>query len=71
MTSRKIVDLVSSDSERIDLIARFLFGCFRKYAPTWLPDHAACLRQINRSLEADKSSRVMLDDDGHRQVTCR
>lgn len=65
MSSRKIVDLTASDSERINLIAQFLFDCFQKYAPTWVPNHAACLKQIHSSLKDARRSRVMLDEDDH------
>jgi aminoglycoside 6'-N-acetyltransferase I len=63
MTSRRIVNLEASDPARIAFISQFLFECFRKYAPTWLPDNAACLKQIFGSLEPGRHSRVMLDEN--------
>ena len=65
MASRIVVDLISSDSDRIDLISVFLKQCFQKYAPSWLPDNEACLRQLYASLETGRHSRVMLDGDAN------
>jgi aminoglycoside 6'-N-acetyltransferase I len=62
MVSRAIVDLQGSDLERIHLISKFLFECFRKYSPDWLPDNDACLKQILSSLESGRRSRVMLGE---------
>lgn len=58
----RVEDLTGDDSERIDQIATFLVDCFRQYSPTWLPDRAACLEEIEESFAEDRRSRVLLDD---------
>ncbi len=59
-----IVDLRDSDGDRIDQIAEFLFKCFRKYAPEWLPDLESCKEEVQESFEPGRRSRVLIDGDG-------
>ena len=61
----QIVDLEESEKDRIDRIANFLFDCFTKYAPAWLPDEKACQKQIQDSFESNRRSRVAISEDGH------
>jgi aminoglycoside 6'-N-acetyltransferase I len=65
MPTHVIFDLERSDLKRIKLISEFLPECFKKYAPTWLPDNEACLNQIYSSLDSDRVSRVVLNEDDH------
>ena len=62
MSGRRIIDLSPDDQTHIDQIAAFLFECFSKYSPGWLADKAACYRQITHSFNADRCSRVMVDE---------
>lgn len=64
MSSRKIIDLKASDLDRIVAISGFLFDCFQKYSPKWLPDQEHCIKQIHDSFNVDRRSRVMLNEDG-------
>jgi len=60
----EITDLDKGNKERIDQIAQFLFQCFRKNAPEWLPDSESCKQEINKSFQPNRRSRVLMDDDG-------
>ena len=59
-----IVDLRDSDVDRINQIAQFLYKCFRKYAPEWLPDLESCKDEVEESFEPGRRSRVLIDSDG-------
>ena len=61
----QIVDLVETDVIRIEEVAEFLLECTRKYAPDWLLDLDACREEIHDSFDANRRSRVLLDDAGH------
>ncbi|MEM7362820.1 MAG: GNAT family N-acetyltransferase [Pseudomonadota bacterium] len=56
-----ILDLRPEDTDKIEQIAQFLFACFRKYSPTWLPDMAACHEEIKESFASNRRSRVLMD----------
>jgi aminoglycoside 6'-N-acetyltransferase I len=58
----RIIDLVESDTTHIDEVADFVYRCFQKYAPTWVPDITACREEIKKSFDADRRSRLLLDD---------
>jgi aminoglycoside 6'-N-acetyltransferase I len=60
---RRIVTLNETDLEHIETIASFLFDCFRKYSPEWVPNHDACLQEVRDSFEPGKRSRVCLDEN--------
>ena len=61
----EIVDLEENDTDRIGQIAKFLYQCFRKNAPEWLPNLESCNEEIQKSFQADRCSRVLIDRDGN------
>ncbi len=60
-----IVNLEPTHSNQIERICKFLPRCFSKYSPSWLPDKASCLEQIQNSFVEGRVSRVMVDDEGN------
>ena len=58
----RIIDLVESDTTHIDEVVEFVYRCFEKYAPDWFPHIAACHEEIQASFDADRRSRVLLDN---------
>lgn len=61
----RIEDLEETHLDRIERISEFLFDCFSKYAPLWLPDRNTCVKEIYSSFESGRRSRVLLDEDDH------
>ena len=60
----QIIDLLETDAAQIEQVAQFLYACFRKYAPGWLPDIVACREEVQESFQAARRSRILLDDQG-------
>lgn len=60
----RIIDLLESDTTHINEVAEFVYRCFEKYAPDWLPNVAACHEEIKESFATGRRSRVLLDDQG-------
>ena len=60
----EIVDLEKSDKDRVDQIAGFLYRCFQKNAPEWLPNLESCRQEVNKSFQTDRRSRVLIDSHG-------
>lgn len=60
----EIVDLLPSDEDHVNEIAQFLYECFRKYAPEWVPDLESCKKEIQESFQPGRRSRVLLTEDG-------
>lgn len=61
----EIINLEKEDKSRIDQIAKFLYQCFQKNAPEWLPSLKSCRREVNKSFQEDRRSRVLIDGDGN------
>lgn len=57
-----IFDLKKTDTVLIRQISEFLFECFKKYSPEYLPDIAACKSEISESF--NEVSRVMVNNHG-------
>ena len=60
----QIVDLTAEDVPRVRQVADLLLAAFRAPSPDWLPDTAAALAEVERSLKPDRISRVAIDKDG-------
>jgi len=60
----EIIDLKESDLEHVSEISYFLFDCFKKYSPEWLPNLEMCHDEIVESFAPDRKSRVMVDSEG-------
>lgn len=58
----EIFDLKKTDTVFIRQISEFLFECFKKYSPEYLPDITACKAEISESF--NEISRVMVNDHG-------
>ena len=63
-TTTSIVDLLPAATSQIDEIASFLFECFRRYSPSWVPDIASCKAEVMASFHPQQKSRVLLDSQG-------
>jgi len=56
----QIVELKHSDELWIDDISGFLYTCFRKYSPEWLPNLEASREEVKESFQQNRRSRVLL-----------
>lgn len=60
----RIVDLSADDERMLRQAAMLLVDGFREHAPDAWPDLEAGLAEVRESLQRDRISRVVLDDDG-------
>ena len=60
----EISNLRKDNLRHIEQIEQFLFACFQKYSPDWLPTIEACREEILETLEDGKSSCVALNHRG-------
>jgi aminoglycoside 6'-N-acetyltransferase I len=60
----QIIDLHEEDTARVEQIAWFLYSCFQTNAPAWLPDLESSRREVAKSFQPEKRSRVLIDKDG-------
>jgi len=60
----EIVNLGKNDENYIHQIAQFLYRCFQKNAPEWLPDLESCKQEVHKSFQSNRRSRVLIDSDG-------
>lgn len=59
-----IIDLLPEHPEHIQAAARLLITGFQQMAPHAWPDMDSALEEVQESLECDRISRVLLNDDG-------
>ena len=60
----RIEDLRPDAEAAIEQVARMLFEEFRAHSPGWLATLGAALDEVRESFEAERLSRVAMEDDG-------